>query len=99
MLKRILYGSGAMGVLAAGYLLGSVSLGGAFAQTPQTPTTEAQSKSARGAREQDDAHDQAEQAALAGQAKITADQANATALGKFPGATIKKTELERENGV
>ena len=32
MLKRILYGSGAMGVLTAGYLLGSVSLSGAFAQ-------------------------------------------------------------------
>ena len=33
MLKRVLYGSGAMGVLTAGYLLGSVSLSGAFAQT------------------------------------------------------------------
>jgi hypothetical protein len=97
MLKRILYGSGAMGVLAAGYLLGSVSLGGAFAQTAPTPTTSSQSQPARGAKEQHEANDQAESAALASQAKITADQANAAALAKFPGATIKKTELESEN--
>jgi uncharacterized membrane protein YkoI len=100
MLKRILYGSGAMGVLAAGYLLGSVSLGGAFAQTAQTtpaPTTPSQSQPARGGKEHNEANDQAEQAALASQAKITADQANAAALAKVPGATIKKTELESEN--
>ena len=41
MLKRILYGSGAMGVRTAGYLLGSVSLGGAFAQTAPAQTTPA----------------------------------------------------------
>jgi hypothetical protein len=39
MLKRVLYGSGAMGVLTAGYLLGSVSLGGAFAPTAPAATT------------------------------------------------------------
>lgn len=37
-------------------------------------------------------------AALAGMAKITAEQASAAALAKFPGATIQKTELEDENG-
>src|ERR1700730_12077035 len=110
MLKRILYGSGAMGVLTAGYLLGSVSLSGAFAQTAPTPTAPAQSQAAPAAAEQGDsgqpevtgqpdASDQAESAALAGQAKITAAQANATALGQFPGATVNKTRLDSENGV
>jgi hypothetical protein len=78
MLKRILYGSGAVGVLTAAYLLGSVSIGGAFAQTAPTHP--------------------ASQSALASQAKISADQANAAALAKFPGATVKDTELGNENG-
>jgi uncharacterized membrane protein YkoI len=103
MLKRILYGSGAMGVLTAGYLLGSVSLGGAFAQTAPTQTTPAQSQTAPATREQGDngqaeVNEQGESAALASQAKITEAQANATALGQFPGATVKKTELDSENG-
>jgi uncharacterized membrane protein YkoI len=110
MLKRILYGSGAMGVLTAGYLLGSVSLGGAFAQTQPTPrpTTTAQTAPAaneqsgvneqNGPDEQGGANDQAETAALASQAKITSDQATAAALAKFPGGTVKKTELDNENG-
>ena len=51
MLKRILYGSGAMGVLTAGYLLGSVSLSGAFAQTaPNCPGAVAGGTGRRGAR-------------------------------------------------
>ena len=86
MLKRILFGSGALGVLTAAYLLGSVSLGGAFAQT------------APAAGEQAETGDQAESAALASQSKISADQANAAALARFPGATVKKTELDNENG-
>src|SRR6266446_6399933 len=103
MLKRILYGSGAMGVLIAGYLLGSVSLGGAFAQTAPAPTTPAQSQTAPATREQGDngqgeVNEQAESAALASQAKITEAQANATALGQFPGGSVKKTELDSENG-
>jgi uncharacterized membrane protein YkoI len=110
MLKRILYGSGAVGVLTAGYLLGSVSLAGAFAQTAPTPTTPAQSQTAPaasgqgeatdkgGAAEQGGANEQAETAALASQAKITADQANAAALAGFAGGTVKKTELDSENG-
>jgi uncharacterized membrane protein YkoI len=104
MLKRILYGSGALGVLTAGYLLGSVSLGGVFAQTAPTRTPAAQSQTAPGtkeqgkANEQGEANEQAESAALASQAKITADQAKSTALGQFPGGTVKKTELDSENG-
>jgi uncharacterized membrane protein YkoI len=99
MLKRILYGSGAMGVLTAGYLLGSVSLGGAFAQTA-TPTTTspAQSQTAPAAKEKGGANDASESAALASQAKITADQANTAALAQFAGGTVKKTELDNENG-
>jgi uncharacterized membrane protein YkoI len=103
MLKRILYGSGALGVLTAGYVLGSVSLGGAFAQTTPAPTTPAQSQAAptaneQGANGQGEANGQAETAALASQAKVTEAQANSTALAQFPGATVKKTELDSENG-
>lgn len=39
-----------------------------------------------------------EAASLAGLATITADQARDSALAKFPGATVKKVELENENG-
>lgn len=104
MLKRILYGSGAMGVLAAGYLLGSVSLSGAFAQTASTPTNTTQSQTAPAAKEQAEANEQgganeqAESAALASQAKITADQANTAAIAQFAGGTVKKTELDSESG-
>jgi hypothetical protein len=104
MLKRILYGSGAMGVLTAGYFLGSVSLSGAFAQAAPTPTSPAQSQTAPTATEQPEvkgqpeASEQAETAALASQAKITADQANTAALAQFAGGTVKKTELDSENG-
>src|SRR5205085_297862 len=101
MLKRILYGSGAMGVLTAGYLLGSVSLGGAFAQTAPTPTPAQSQTPATGAPEakgQPEADEQAESAALASQAKITEAQASATALGQFPGGAVKNTELDNENG-
>src|SRR5438105_3774541 len=101
MLNRILYGSGAIGILSGAYLLGAVSLGGAFAQAAPSPSPAA-SQTAPGAKEQGEAKDQAgeqaETAALASQAKITADQANAAALAKFPGATVKKTELGSENG-
>ena len=102
MLKRILYGSGAMGILTAGYLLGSVSLSGAFAQTAPTPNpAQSQAAPAAGApatNGQPEANEQAESAALASQAKITAAQANATALGQFPGGTVNQTELDNENG-
>ena len=103
MLKRILYGSGAMGVLTAGYLLGAVSLGGVFAQTAPASPTPAQSQTTSAAKEraatgQAEANEQAESAVLASQAKVTEAQANATALGQFPGASVTKTELDSENG-
>ena len=41
----------------------------------------------------------AESAALAAQAKITADQAQTAALAAHPGATVTKTELGDANGV
>ena len=40
----------------------------------------------------------AESAALAGQAKITIEQAKAAALAANPGATVVKAELDNENG-
>jgi uncharacterized membrane protein YkoI len=99
MLKRILYGSGVLGVLTAAFLLGSVSLGAAFAQTQTAPTPAAQSQTAPAAKEKKgEANEQAESAALASQAKITVDQAKSAALAQFPGGTVKQTELEDENG-
>ena len=83
MFKRVVYGSGALGVLTAGYLLGSVSVSGAFAQSAPATQTEV--------------NEQGESAALASQAKVSPDQANAAALAKFPGGTVKKTELGNEN--
>lgn len=111
MLKRILYGGGAMGILTAAYLLGSISLGGAFAQNAPTPTPGAsqtppsgaagQSQPAPASSEaqgQHEADEVAESAALASQAKVTESQANTTALGQFPSGTVSKTELDNENG-
>src|SRR5260370_18596584 len=87
-----------MGVLTAGYLSGSVSLGGGFAQTAPMAPTPAQTQTAPAAKEQSEGNDAAESAALASQAKITAEQANAAALAQFAGGTGKKTELGSENG-
>ncbi len=103
MFKHILYGSGAVGALAAAYLVGSLTLGGAFAQA--SPTAPAQSQAQPPAtnlstsdHERGGASEQSETASLASQAKITFDQASAAALAKFPGATIGKVALENENG-
>jgi uncharacterized membrane protein YkoI len=110
LLKQILLGGAAASALTAAYLVGSLSIGGAFAQTTPTasPTAAAQSQpgtqqadpAAKEAGEQNTgANDSSEGAALASQAKITADQATAAALAKFPGATVGKVELDNENGV
>lgn len=48
--------------------------------------------------EQPDANEAAEAAALAGKAKITAQQAEQTALAANSGATVVKTKLDDENG-
>lgn len=53
-------------------------------------------KKASGANE--DKSEQEEAKALAGLAKITADQAKEAALAQFPGATVTKVELDDENG-
>ena len=105
MLKRIVYGGGLAGALTAAYLVGSLTLGGAFAQTAPAPTAPAQSQAeqpeAAGAPETAEstgANEQSEAAALASQAKITADQAKAAALAQFPGATAGRIELDNENG-
>ncbi len=106
MLKRILSGGAAAGALTTAYLVGSVSLGGVFAQTNPSPSpattvsTQPGTPTAQGTGEQaETANDTSEAAALASQAKITADQANAAALAKFPGATVGTVELDNENAV
>ncbi len=43
------------------------------------------------------AHPAKPDSAMAAEAKITMDQARATALAKVPGGTIRSSELEREN--
>jgi len=45
LIKRILYGSGAASALAAAYLIGSLTLGGAFAASPSQPSPIAPSTS------------------------------------------------------
>ena len=40
-----------------------------------------------------------DEAALESQAKVTKAAAEATALGKVPGGTVKKSEVEKEDGV
>lgn len=113
MLKRVIYGSGAMAALAGAYLLGSATLGTIFAQSP-SPQPSTPSATQAGADQQDqqpagngsiqvpqDKEGQSEAdetAALQSQAKITADEAKAKALERFPGGTVTKVELDNENG-
>ncbi|MDQ6672681.1 MAG: PepSY domain-containing protein [Chloroflexota bacterium] len=105
MFKRILVGGGAAGALTAAYLVGSLSLGAAFAQTTPSPSPSTTTTAQPGApaatqtgEQADTANETSEAAALASQAKITSDQAKAAALAKFPGATVGKIELDSENG-
>lgn len=55
---------------------------------PQTPDNGTEAKD----------NESQESAALAGLAKVTADEARAAALAQFPGATVKKVSLDDENG-
>jgi uncharacterized membrane protein YkoI len=125
--KRMLFGGGVIAVLAAGFLLGSLTLGGAFAEAPtpgSTPEATVQTQADQSGQQeqapsytgsitvpqdQKDLQDQKDQKDQAGQdeaeanslaslAKITADQAKAAAMAQYPGATIKKAELDNENG-
>lgn len=100
MFKRIMYRGGAVGALVAAYLVGSLTLGGAFAQAgPTSPQAPPPASSPSGAQqEQSGANEQGESADLAAQAKITADQAKAAALAQFPGASVGKVDLDNENG-
>lgn len=111
MLKRMLYAGGAAGALAGAYLLGSVMLGGAFAQTPPPPAQPTApdqtgpqqnqpgySGSIPVPQDQSGQSEADEAQALQSQAKITADEAKNAALTQFPGATVKKVELDNENG-
>ncbi len=90
MFKRILIGGGATGALVAAYFVGSLTLGGALAQTNPTPSPTTPATTQPAGREKgtkpESANEAAESAALAAQAKITADQAKAAALAKFPAA-------------
>ncbi len=113
MIKRLLFGSGMAGVVAAAFLLGSLTLGVAGAQTPPAPTPQTTTQddranqgdhqpsytaSIKAAQDQKDQGEQDESKALAGMAKITADQAKEAALAQFPGATVAKVELDNEDG-
>jgi len=101
----MLIGGGATGALVAAYMVGSLTLGGALAQTTPSPSpSPARPASAQPAANEtstkpESANEAAESTALAAQAKISADQAKAAALAKFPGATVGKIELDNENGV
>lgn len=113
MIKHVLHGSGVAGALVAAFLLGSVTLGGAFAQGP-SPQTSPPATAQAGSDQQDQQPSYAssiqvpqnqpgqnehdEAAALQSQAKITADQAKTAALAQFPGATVHAVALENENG-
>jgi len=107
LFKPVVSGGAAAGALTAAYLVGSISMGGVFAQTTPTPspttiaTPSATATTATQTGEQaDTASEASEAAALASQAKISADQARAAALAKYPGATVGATiQLDHENGV
>ena len=99
----------AAGLLVGGYLLGSLTLGGALAQTPSLAQQPAPQAAQTQTESQDPAYSssvtvpqdsggQTEAQALAGKAKISADQAKAAALAQFPGGTTQQASLEKENG-
>lgn len=108
--QRFLVGGLGASALAGAYLLGSLSLAPAFAQSaPPAQPTLLQEEHPRYSGsiqvpEQPDQPgtphqgEQQEAQALAGLATITADQANQAALAQVPGATVQNTELENEDG-
>ncbi len=70
-------------------------------QVPNDQTKDATSEQpeAKEAKEADGSKSEQDEAnALAGLAKITADQAREAALAQFPGATVAKVKLDNENG-
>jgi len=92
--KKLIAGSGLTAALLGAFLMGGVALNRVSAAppaTPGTPTTVVQGEPP--------ANNEANEPALnPAQVKVTADQAKAAALAKFPGATVKQVELQDENG-
>jgi hypothetical protein len=92
--KKLIAGGGLTAALLGAFLMGGVALhqvGAAPPATPGTPTTVV-----RG--EPPETNEASEPALNPAQVKVTADQARAAALAKFPGATVKRVELQDENG-
>ncbi|MCL4458774.1 MAG: PepSY domain-containing protein [Chloroflexi bacterium] len=105
----MLAGTGIATMLTAGFLLGSLTVGPVFAQTP--PTTppaqtqvDEQQPQYTGSIKVNDAQYEGmseadEAAALQSKATISAANAEAAAVAANPGASVVKTELDNENGV
>lgn len=106
--KRALAG-GITAKLLGAFLLGGIALGNAgwvSAAPPSTPGTPSVStagthdtSSGTEPVETNDDEGTPQPPIDPSQAKITVDQAKQTALGQYPGATVKQTYLEREHGV
>ncbi len=103
--KKWFWGGSIAGFVAAALVVGQLALP-VFAQGP-TPTAkvtdavETPSYVSSITVDQalyDGMSEDAEGAALAGQAKITADEAKNAALAANPGASVTKVELDNENG-
>lgn len=92
--KKLIAGSGLTAALLGAFLMGGVALNQASAAPPATPGT----PTAIVQGEQLDTNEASEPALDPALVKITADQAKAAALAKFPGATIEQVELQDENG-
>lgn len=99
----MLVGIGIAGVLTAGFLLGSLTLGPVFAQTQHTSPpgqTAVQSPNDDDVDKQVEEQSEAEEAAaLQAKATISAADAEAAALAANSGTSAVKTELDNENGV
>jgi len=91
--KKLIAGSGLTAALLGAFLMGGVTLNHASAAPPATPGTAVVATPSE-APNPNEANEPARDPA---QAKVTADQAKAAALAKFPGATIKQVELQGEN--
>lgn len=111
--KKLAIGSGATAALLGAFLMGGVALNhvGAAPLTAATPSavvapgsstapaaTPSEAASPAETTEAPNPNEASEPALNPAQVKTTADQAKATALAQFPGATIKQVELQDENG-
>ncbi len=111
--KKLIVGSGATAALLGAFLMGGVALNHASATplaaaapsavvAPGSATAPAATPSEAAnpaeATEAPNPNEASEPALNPAQVKTTADQARATALAQFPGATVKQIELQDENG-